>query len=183
MLYLYIFFCLYKGPLQGTIYLQQFNHNSSSCSGSRDHALCVCSFIEWGFRVALFKIFCRFTEVFSIPFSPSLCFWIPTSSSRVFLVLLPALLQYHSKPLCHCSDPCSYFLATIVSLTLLSLTQLSCSSNLFPFFQNPRWLVLNLHVSEELLSPLKMRMFSALRKTVSPAAAFSSSLDEVCRKF
>ncbi len=139
--------------------------------------------------MALFQIFLQFhlwvftDRSFSIPFSPSLCFWIPTSSSRVFLILIPALLQYHSKPLCHCSDPSSHFLAPIFSLTLLSLTQLSCFFIFFLFFQNPRWLDLNLHVSEELLSPLKMRMFSAIRNTVSPAAAFSSSLDEVGRKF
>lgn len=140
-----------------------------------------------GLRGALFQILCSFTWRFSqthapsIPFSPSQHFWIPTSSSRVFLILLPALLQHHSKPLCQCSDLSSHFLALIDSLTLLSLTQLSCSTHFFPFFQNPHWLDPALHVSEELRSPLKMQRFSALQKNVSPAAAFSSSLTEVGR--
>lgn len=126
---------------------QQFNHISSSCSGSWDpyfHALCVCPFIEWNLRLFLCPILCSCTlEVFTD--ASSLYPLLPLSTflnshllfSRVFLILIPALLQYHSKALCHCSVPSSNFLALLVSLTLLSLAQLSCSSHFFHLFRAP----------------------------------------------
>lgn len=132
-------------------------------------------FIKWNLRLTWLQIYAvalwRFSQALvpSIPFCPSLHFWIPTSSSCVLLILIPALLQYRSKAVCHCSDPSSHFLALLISLTLLSLAQLSGS--LPPYFQRPLWLDLNQHVSKELLNPLEIWMFYALRNFVPSSSS------------